>query len=186
MARSLQGEPAVSGLRLAASIPLQDWETELIVGLLRHGQVRPAWPGADRLALATAASTIKATLVFRGREALLRGLDRKLAESERGSVEYERAEQARAVAVRLIQVLEPLDRPRRWPDQVAELRRIARELGLGTPNEEALDPLWEALDDQADVLERLGQGARPWSWLAFVSEMEADPPGRGGARAGAG
>ena len=75
---SLQTEPAVSALRMAARLPLQEWETEQVVRLLRNGQVRPAWPNCDRLALASAASVIKATSAFRGRQQLLRELDRAL------------------------------------------------------------------------------------------------------------
>ena len=79
---ALRSEPAVSALGLATSIPLQEWETELIVRLLRHGMIRPTWPGADQLALAGAASTIKASQVFRGREPLLRGMDVLLARNK--------------------------------------------------------------------------------------------------------
>ncbi len=61
---------------------------------------------------------------------------------------------------RLLAVLTPLDQPRRWVDQVCELRRVAGELGMTAAIPCRLDPLWDALDDQADVLERLGRGAR--------------------------
>jgi ATP-dependent helicase/nuclease subunit B len=171
--RPLRCEPAVSALRLAITIPLQEWETELIVRLLRHGMVRPAWPRADRLALATAASTIKASLVFRGREQLLRGLDMMLARHAEDDVEYERAGQARAVAERLLEVLMPLDQPRRWADQVDELHRVAGELGMMDPSHSELDPLWDALDDQADMLERLGRGEQSWTWADFAAEIDA-------------
>ena len=171
--RSLLLEPAVSALRLAISIPLEDWETEHIVRLLRHGMIGPAWPGVDRLALATAASTIKASLVFRGREKLLHGLDMHLARHAQDEVEYKQASQARHVANRLLAVLTPLDQPRRWVDQVCELRRVAGELGMTAAIPCRLDPLWDALDDQADVLERLGRGSEVWSWSDFTAEIEA-------------
>ena len=75
---AIEAAPAVSALRLAIRLPLEDWETELIVSLLRHGQFCPPWPGVHRHELATAAGAIKATLVFRGRGQLLLGLDRAL------------------------------------------------------------------------------------------------------------
>ena len=172
--RPLQGEPAASALRLAASIPLQDWETELIVRLLRHGQFRPAWPGADRL------------------EPGVRGLDDQghpglpwfravasrprpdsMAQPDQTPAEERRVQAARAIAERLIKVLVPLDRPRPWSDQAAELRRVAGELGMDRAEESTLERLWDALDDQTDMLDRLGRGDEPWSWAAFTAEVDA-------------
>jgi RecB family exonuclease len=168
----LLSEPVVSALRLAVSIPLQDWETELIVRLLRHGQFRPAWPEADRLSLARAASTIKATQVFRGHDQLLRGLGRtfNLAKT---SLERERAEQASAVAERLIHVLIDLDQSRPWTGQADHLRRVAGELGMTGGVEPVLDTLWDALDDQADMLDRLARSEAPWTWAEFTTEVDA-------------
>ena len=80
-------EPAVSALRLAISIPLEDWETEHIVRLLPPRHDRPRLARVERLALATAASTIKASLVFRGREKLLHGLDMHLARRAQDEVQ---------------------------------------------------------------------------------------------------
>ena len=170
----LSRKPAVSALRLAITIPLEEWETELIVRLLRHGQIRPAWPRADRLTLSTAASTIRATPCFRGREKLLQELDRALArcESDAG-IEAERIRQARAIAVRLFEVLSPLDRPRPWTAQVAELRRVADALGVAAGEAEVLDPLWDALDDRSDVREQLGRDGQSWTWADFVAEVGA-------------
>ena len=68
---AIEAAPAVSALRLAIRLPLEDWETELIVSLLRHGQSRSLLAGAGRRLLATAARSIKATFVFRGRGQLL-------------------------------------------------------------------------------------------------------------------
>ena len=48
VSRAIEAAPAVSALRLAIRLPLEDWETELIVSLLRHGQFCPPWPGVDR------------------------------------------------------------------------------------------------------------------------------------------
>ena len=102
IAGPLQGEPAAAALRLAASIPLHDWETELIIRLLRHGQFRPAWPGADRLGLARAASTIKATGVFRGSAQLLGSLDRSHGPARQAEAKVRDLQAARVIAERLI------------------------------------------------------------------------------------
>jgi RecB family exonuclease len=168
----LQIEPAIAALRLAISIPLQEWETELIIRLLRHGQLRPRWPGADRLALASAAATIRFTSVFRGREQLLRGLDRLEASSEEADSQRA-ARLARVLMERVFGVLSALDQPRGWADHVAELRHVAQELGLGQPAASVFDPLWEALDDQADVLQRLARDEEALSWAEFAAELEA-------------
>jgi RecB family exonuclease len=171
--RPLEVEPAVSALRLAISIPLEEWETELIIRLLRHGQVRPVWPGSSRLELASTAAVIKATAVFRGREQLLRGLDR-LQTSDRESAQGRAAaRQARDLVDRLFGVLAPLDQPRPWADQATELRRVAEALGLGQPTDSVFDPLWEGLEDQADILDQLGRGEEPWSWSEFTAEIDA-------------
>lgn len=171
--RPLRGEPAALALRLAASIPLQDWEAELIIRLLRHGQFRPAWPGVDRLSLASAASTIKATQVFRGSQQLLRGLDRLLTLPGQTAAEERRVQAARGITERLFKVLLPLDRTRTWSDQAAELCRVASELGMDTQEESTLDALWDALDDQTEMLDRLGRGAEPWRWARFATEVDA-------------
>jgi RecB family exonuclease len=170
----LAQEPAVSALRLAITIPLQEWESELVVRLLRHGQIRPAWPRTDRLTLSTAASTIQAIPVFRGHEKLVQELDRALARCETDAgIEAERIRQARAIAVRLFEVLSPLDQPRTWSAQVAELRRVSDALGVAAGHAEVLDPLWDALDDRSDVLERLGRDGTSRSWTQFVAEVGA-------------
>jgi RecB family exonuclease len=173
--RRLHAEPAVSALWLAVSIPIEEWETELIVRLLRHGQFCPGWPGTDRRTLATAASAIRATRVFRGREQLLHGLDRALnhAESEKDEIQCERLRTARAVVDRLFTALLFLDEPRPWRLQVAELRKVSRALGVGAGDESALDPLWDVLDDAADIWEKLGRGQVPWTWADFVAEVDA-------------
>ncbi len=172
---AIEAAPAVSALRLAIRLPLEDWETELIVSLLRHGQFCPPWPGADRRLLATAARSIKATLVFRGRGQLLLSLDRalNLATAEEDDVERERLGQARAVAERLFEVLMSLDQPRPWALQVAELRRVARLSGIGAADPAGLDPLWDALDDMSDVLDRAGRASERWSWAEFALEIDA-------------
>jgi RecB family exonuclease len=171
--RPLRDSPAVSALRLAMSIPLRDWETELMVRLLRHGQVRPEWPGIDELAMASSASTIRSTLVFRGTQQLLRGLDRALARADDDDLARARARQARTVVERLSYLLLPAEEPRPWAAQAAMLHQVADGLGIGAGDASALDPLWEAVDDQSDVLERLGHGEQIWSWERFAAEIDA-------------
>ena len=36
-----------------------------------------------------------------------------------------------------------------------------------------LDPLWDALDDQTDILDRLGRGEEVWIWSDFTVEVDA-------------
>jgi ATP-dependent helicase/nuclease subunit B len=169
----LRDSPALSALRLAISLPLVDWETEQIVRLLRHGQIRLEWPGIDRQSLAAAASTIKATLVFRGRQQLLRGLDRALSDAEDDELARTRARQARTIVERLSFILLQAEEPRPWAGQAAILREVAAALGVGAGDSSALDPLWEALSDQSDMLERLGHGEQVWSWERFAAEVES-------------
>ena len=170
--RQLRGEPSAAALRLAASIPLEEWETELIIRLLRHGHLRPEWPGADRLGLARAATTIKATGVFRGSTQLLHNLDRLATLPDRTDSQVA-MQAAHAIAERLIKVLAPLNQERPWSAQAAELDRVARELGFEREESSPFDALWDALDDQADMLDRLGRGNEPWSWTAFLAEVDA-------------
>jgi RecB family exonuclease len=185
----LRCEPAGAALLLAATIPLEDWEAELVVRLLRHGLLRPDWAGGDRSSLAAAASAIRATQVVRGHESLLRGLDRLAASPPEEPGHERRAEQARharRVVERLVSAVSPLNAARSWSAQVGELRRLARELGLDHPEEERLEPLWDALDDQSDILHRLGRGNEPRSWAATIAEVEAqvhDLPTRHGPAA---
>jgi len=170
---SLQAEPAVSALRMAARLPLQEWETEQVVRLLRNGQVRPAWPNCDRLALASAASAVKATSAFRGHTQLLQELDRALQQPRDPRNPPERIRQARDLVERLFDLLIPMEQARPWPGHVAQLRQVARGLGLDAAGATSLDTLWDSLDDHADVLDRLGRGLEPMSWSDFVEEMDA-------------
>ena len=70
-------------------------------------------------------------------------------------------------------LLAPLDQARPFSDQVDQVVHIMEVLRLGGPNGSGLDPLRDALEDQAGVLERLGRGEAPWSWAAFVREVES-------------
>ena len=170
---SLQTEPTVSALRTAARLPLQEWETEQIVRLLRNGQLRPAWPECDRMALASAAWVIQSTSVFRGRQQLLRELERGTQEQPHPRITPERVASARELVNRLFDLLGPMDQPRTWSGQMDQLRQVVRGLGLDAASADSLDTLLDWLDDHDLVLERLGRGNEPLSWRDFVAEMEA-------------
>ncbi len=170
---SLQAEPAVSALRMAARLPLQEWETEQVVRLLRNGQVRPAWPNCDRLALASAASVIRAASTFRGHQQLLRELERSLQQPPDPRNPPERIRQARDLVERLFLLLIPTEQARPWSGHVAQLRQVARGLGLDAAGATSLVSLWDCLDDHTDVLDRLGRGVEPVPWSEFVAEMDA-------------
>jgi len=171
--RSLQAEPIVSALRSAARLPLQEWETEQVARLLRNGQLRPAWPDCDRLALASAASVIKAASTFRGHQQLLRELDRALQQPPEPRNPPDRIRKARNLAERLFDLLTPMEQERPWSGHVAQLRQVARGLGLDASGATSLDTLWDCLDDHALVLDRLGRGLEPMTWSDFVAEMDA-------------
>ena len=203
--RPLSADPAVAALLLAIGLPIEEWVTERLIRLLRHGQVRPDWPGADPLSLAAAASVLKTSLVFRGRDPLRRKLDRIITEDKGRSVKAERARLARQIVEKFFAMLDPLVRSRTFAEQVEQLVRVAEVLGLGASDaarpagpqagsasdSDGLDALREALEDQADLLDRLGRGETPWSWPAFVREVEsvvlelrapAEPPRPGSVR----
>ena len=113
--------------------------------------------------MAAAASVIKTSSVFRGREPLLRWLDRTIADGKGRTVKAERARLARDLVAKLFALLAPLDQPRRFSAQVDQLVAIAETLHLGGSDGAALDQLRDALEDQADVLDRLGRGEPPWT-----------------------
>ncbi len=171
--RPLGADPAVAALMLAIGLPVEGWVTDHLIRLLRNGQVRPDWPGGDSLSMAAAASVIKTSSVFRGREPLLRWLDRTIADGKGRTVKAERARLARDLVTKLFALLAPLDQPRRFSAQLDQLVAIAETLHVGSSDGAALDQLRDALEDQADVLDRLGQGEAPWTWSAFVREVES-------------
>jgi ATP-dependent helicase/nuclease subunit B len=171
--RPLGADPAVAALLLAIGLPVEDWVTDHLIRLLRNGQVRPDWPGADPLSLAAAASIIQTSSVFRGREPLLRWLERTISNEKGRTVKAQRARLARELMAKLFALLAPLDRARPFSEQVDQIVRIGHVLRLGGSDELGLDPLQDALEDQAGVLDRLGRGEAPWSWGAFVREVES-------------
>ena len=88
-------------------------------------------------------------------------------------IDLRQVESARAVAQRLVQLLDPLDRSRPWAAQVEWLYQLANALGLGEPGDPALEALWDALDDQADVRDRLGRGKEELSWAEFAAAVDS-------------
>ncbi len=171
--RPLGADPAVAALLLAIDLPVEDWVTDRLISLLRNGQVRLDWPGADLLSRAAAASIVKTSSVFRGREPLLRWLDRTLSTEKAQTVKAERARMARDLLANLFALLAPLDKARPFSEQLEQIVRIGEILHLGEFARSGLDQLRDAMEDQAGVLERLGRGDAPWSWSAFVREVES-------------
>ena len=70
-------------------------------------------------------------------------------------------------------MLAPTEQARTWSGQVAQLRQVARGLGLDAAGATSLDTLWDSLDDHALVLDRLERGDELVTWSNFVEEMEA-------------
>jgi RecB family exonuclease len=178
--RPMGAEPSVAALLLAIGLPVEEWATDRVIRLLRNGQVRPGWPGSDPLSMAAAASVIKSSPVFRGREQLLNWLDRQVAERKDHTVKAERARLARDLTERIFAILEPLDQPRPFAEQVEWLFHAVEALGIGGVDDDrrplaeaGLDRLRDAMEDQAGVLERLGRGEARWHWAAFVSKVES-------------
>src|SRR5262249_5878806 len=152
-----------------------------------------------------AASVLRTSHVFRGRDTLRRSLDRIIAEEQGRSVKVERARLARQVVEQFFALLDPLVRSRTFAEQVEQVVRVAGALRLGAPvaagseapppgcasDSDGLDALRDALEDRADLLDRLGRGDTSWSWPAFVREVEsmvlelrapAEPPRLGPVR----
>ncbi len=177
----LQLEAAVSVLLSAARLPGEDWETEQIVRLLRNGLVCPAWPECGPMVLASAASILRSVSTFRGREPLLRELDLAIEEPDEHGPPPDRLRATRAVVGRLFGVLDQVRQARTWSGQAAELRLLARALGLDPgPGARAgagaggrLEALWDSLDDHALAIDSLGRGSDLLSWDDFVEELGA-------------
>ncbi|HMB06888.1 MAG TPA: PD-(D/E)XK nuclease family protein [Isosphaeraceae bacterium] len=175
--RPLATDPTASALRLAMRLPVEGWQTADLIRLLRNGQVQPPWPEWRRApnAPAVAAATVQATRVYRGREPLLRALDRLIrADRDPDQVGIARhAPLARDLVATLFERLGAPDRPGLWREQAERLRHLAETLRLGAPGDDGLETLWGALDDQGAVFEGLSRKGRLWPWAEFVREVEA-------------
>jgi RecB family exonuclease len=171
--RPLGADPAVAALLLAIGLPVQDWDTERLIRVLRNGQVRPAGPATDPLSMASAASVIQRTRVYRGRESLLRRLEDMAADKKASSDQVRRTTAAYKLVSRVFALLAPLDRPRSYVEQLDQLFKVADDLGFDCREAFGLDQLRDALEDKGDVLDRLGQGETFWTWSTFVQEVES-------------
>ena len=175
--RPLSTDPAVSALRLAIRLPIDGWESADLVRLLRNSQVQPRWPERSSIpdALAVAASTVQASRVHRGRESILKALDRLIKPDRTSETEAKawHAPLARAVVGRMFDLLGGLDQPGTWGEQVARLRRLAATFQLGQPDVEGIEALWCALDDHGAAIQGLSRKERTWTWKAFADEVDA-------------
>jgi ATP-dependent helicase/nuclease subunit B len=160
---------AVSALRQAMRLPVDGWEVATLVRLLRNGQVhRPDLDGEAGFGRFEAASAIHATGVFRDRSVLEDALERDREDPKKARLA--------AAAVRVLRTLsELIDStigPGPWPIQVERTHRLAVALGIES---DALEPLWDALDDQGWVRDRLGVAIaeESLSWPEFVRQVEA-------------
>ncbi|WP_158633376.1 PD-(D/E)XK nuclease family protein [Tautonia sociabilis] len=204
--RGIASDAAVQALRLAMTIPVEDWDTDLLGRLLRNGRLRPDWneAAAHPMALAATAAALRETRVFRGRDAIAEAIDRMggdpspEAEQSGGKPDYLRRYRQRRswlagiagpVFGRLSALIDAVAQQGPWASQVDRLSRLATGLGLD-PNEEPLGLLFAALDDHGLVLDGVGRGGEPWTWAAFVAEVEAilrdlpapEAPGSGALR----
>ncbi len=184
--KALDRDPGVAAALQAARIPAahrpgEEWEADAVVRLLRNGRLQPSWDGGiDRFALAEAASTLRRLDVFRGGKRILTALAREIARSEEAADPAEQASRKRRIeqAMRahpilenLIGALDTLNRPRPRGEHVAELRRAVGSLGIGRNECRALETLWDAAEERADVLERLGRDRAEIAWVDFVDEL---------------
>ncbi len=174
--RPLVGEPSVTALRLAMRLPVEDWESDRLIRLLRHGLVRQEWLPVhehDPMVLAEAAALVRDIRVFRGRDSIRAALRQESGPTPKSGLPRTSATRAIEVVLGLVERLEQLDRNDRWWIQVDRLKKLAGVLGLHDADDIGLEALWAALDEQGDVLESLGVGHESWSWGAFTAEVEA-------------
>jgi ATP-dependent helicase/nuclease subunit B len=168
--RLLATEPAVSALRMAMNLPIGGWEAAEVVKLLRHGRFRPPWESARAPdALARAASSVRDSRLFRGKDAIRWALDKAIVADRADHTHRARAAESRSILDHLIATIEPLEQAGTWPEHVARLHGLADALGIGGKGDDALERLFNALDDHAAVVE----AARPGRALAFTGFARA-------------
>lgn len=169
-------DPAVAALLHAVSIPVEDWESGLVIALLRNRLVRPLWGDVqvpDDLTIT--ASALRDCRVFRDRAAILEAIARRAAEpdSSASASEHRRSVRRRAEALRALPVFRHLAEAfagheglAPWWVRVEWLRRLANELALtGT----AVEQLFDMLAEYGFVLAELGREAEFWSGLDFLA-----------------
>ena len=167
-------EPAVSALRLALRLPAEGWEAVDVVQLLRHGRFRPDWTEVSAVDLlpARTATAVQESPVYRGRDALLRALDRAI-DAAKDDPARRAAIDVRALAGRLVREVDAVDRPGTRRAHVERLRTLAATLGLESgERDDALDAFWMALDDHASARDALGQDDEPLELAAFAREVD--------------
>lgn len=170
--------PEVSALRLALRLEAEDWDVATLVQLLRNQQVRlPGLDDGPGLPRHEAALAIRATRVFRGRTSLEQALARDAEDPSRAGMATIALRAVRQIG----QAVRSTPGPARWSTQVARARRTAEALAINRPG---LEPLWDALDDQTWILERLGPAVseEAWEWGDFVERvsglaLETETPG---------
>jgi RecB family exonuclease len=178
----------ISTLRLALSLPIDDWDAERLIRILRNGQVRPEWPDVrEPLDLVTMAASIREARVFRGCTAIRAALTRASGTVEsRSSRDHERqqhkaASAARSVAIfnHLVDLYNGVETPAAWATQFQRVRRIQSELRLGSTarvdlqERAVLDAFYDALEGHGDVLESLGLATQTWTWPEFVRIVDS-------------
>lgn len=138
--RSAATDPAFSALRAAIELPLDDWEADGLIRLLRHGRFRPsaAWNDSP-LSLALAAAAIRDSGAFRGINIIKHHVNDVIIESENFSDKHRSRGRSRRIAAArkaidvlnyLESMIEPLVEPRTWRERVERLRNLADEFGL--------------------------------------------------------
>lgn len=177
--RSLTKAPAVVALLLAARLGAEGFEAETFIRLLRHGCVRPAWPEArDSLALARAATALREARAYRGASAIRSALRRHsissaAADGDPGERARRRRSERAALALplveRFIAAIDGAARPGVWGRCADRLFTLAEAIGLG--EDASIDALRLSVEEQGDVLARLGRGREEWAWDRFVEEV---------------
>lgn len=175
--RPLSAHPTVATLLAAIRLPLDGWDADALIRLLRGGRVRLT---VDPLDSARAASALRDTRVFRGLSAMREGLERLVSafkgidDERRAAVLKRRADRAKIalpIIERLRKLYDGVLEPTTWAARVDRLRELARGLGLENAEDDALECLYDALDDQNEVWSRAEGPGRAWTWRDFENEL---------------
>ena len=173
----LDRDPAIAALVLAMRLPVENWDSESLVRLLRHGQVRPAWPEASApLSLAAAASAVRESRAYANVSAIRESLRRTSQRtpdptddsSGSRSKKADRAASALPIFERLAATIEAAAKPGVWGEQTDRLLGLARGLGL---DPEPIERLANALDVHGAIIERLEASRGIWTWRDFTARV---------------
>jgi RecB family exonuclease len=171
--RALARAPEIAALLLIIRLEREGWEADDLVGLLRHGQFRPNWPEAQGDGCVRAAFAVQATRLFRGSEQIQRRLERAIDLEPKDGERSRYLAQTRALVDRVVNEVSALHPDGTRRDHAARLERAAGALGLGLKDRRALETLWEALADQAAVLEGLRKSEEVVSFEVFADEVSS-------------